>query len=228
MIKTVISCFCLLVLAITFSCKKNSVDASAFDKQEHYFGWEKGKFVEYEVTSIFHDSLLAKHDTIYYQLRTVIGDTFIDNSGRVANEFLRYRRLNATDQWEFTDKWTGIIADNKAQLVEENQRIVKMVFKPSLTETWDANMYNLDETRMAKYLSIDVEKQFNNFIFPKTTTVEFYRYKTLIDDRYESETYAENVGLIEKTSKDLYFKFGSTIPMKGKEVYYRVINFGSL
>lgn len=218
--------YILLAGFILFSCKKKETDPSFYAMETEYFGWEKGRFVEYNVTAIFHDSLLNIHDTTNYQLKAVITDTFIDNSGRIANEYHRYTRNNSSEEWIHRDVWTGIIADNKAQLVEENQRIVKMIFKPRLGDTWNSNMYNLDEHRKARYTELNTTRQSGGFYFPKTASVEFYKYKTLIDDRYESEVYAFGIGMIEKKSRNLYYKFGNPVPVKGTETYYTVTGYG--
>ena len=96
----------------------------------------------YEVVEITHDeNALVQHDTLRYQLKTLIGDTLYENSGRIANRFFRSKRPNANAPWSITDVWTTIIADNKAELVEENQRIVKLIFPFSKTYSIDSSSH---------------------------------------------------------------------------------------
>lgn len=216
--------FISLSVLFLFACKKKEV--VFVDLETTYFAWEKGRFVEYDVTYMFHDSLLMKHDTIHYQIKTLVGDTIIDNSGRVANEFIRYQRTDSTQEWQLIDVWTGIIADGRAELVEENQRVIKMVFKPTADKIWDMNIYNNSGTKLVNYIDIAVNKTINGLFFGPTVTVEQEKYKTLIDDRYRCEVYAKNVGVVYKEIKNLLFKFGSSKPIKGEEYYYRVSNYG--
>ena len=157
--------FCLSIFTTIFGCKKQD---ESIDKKTEYFGLEKGNFLEYEVTYMFHDSLLQKHDTIIYQLKTLIGDTILDNVGRVAREFHRFQRKNSTLPWEETDIWTAIIVDNRAELIEENQRKVKLIFTPTLEKVWDINAFNNIGTVDAFYSSIDESKTINNLTFENT------------------------------------------------------------
>ena len=216
--------FYLSIFTSIFGCKKQ--DDSTIDKKTEYFGLEKGNFVEYEVTYMFHDSLLQKHDTIIYQLKTLIGDTILDNVGRVAREFHRFQRKNSSLPWEETDIWTAIIVDNRAELVEENQRKVKLIFMPTLEKVWDINAFNNIGTVDAFYSSIDESKTINNLTFENTLTVEEENYKTLLETRRKFEIYAKNIGMISKTYKNLQFKFGSSKPIKGEEYYFNVTNYG--
>ncbi len=215
--------FLSLFLLVVFACKKTD---DSIDKKYEYFGLTKGYFVEYDVTYMFHDSLLQKHDTIHYQLKTLVGDTIIDNIGRVARKFHRFERKNSSLPWEETDIWTAIIVDDRAELVEENQRKVKLVFMPTLEKVWDINAFNNSGKTDAYYSSIDAERTINTLNFKNTLTVEEEDFKTLIETRKKYEIYAKNVGLISKYYKDLEFKFGSTKPIKGEEYYYNVSNYG--
>lgn len=215
----------LLTAVLVFSgCKKQT--ATDLDPQTAYFGLEKGTFVEYEVTYMFHDSLLHKHDTLHYQIRTEVADTVIDNSGRVVRKFFRYKRDNASQPWMVKDLWTAVIDGNRAELVEENQRMVKLVFRPSDDKKWDINAFNNLGEMVAKYSGIGEAREINGLSFPKTVTVEQESYTTLIDTRRKYEVYAEGVGMIQKYYRDLDYKFGSPAPIKGEEYFYNVINYG--
>lgn len=213
----------IFIIVVFFGCKKQE---DSIDKKTEYFGLDKGKFIEYQVTYMFHDSLLQKHDTINYQFKTLIGDTILDNVGRIARKFHRFERKNSSLPWEETDIWTAIIVDDRAELVEENQRKVKLVFMPTLEKVWNINAFNNLGSIEAFYSSIDESKTINNLTFENTLTVEEEDFKTLIETRRKFEVYAKNVGMISKTFKNLEFKFGSSKPIKGEEYYFNVINYG--
>lgn len=215
--------FLSIFVLIFFACKKTD---DSIDKQYEYFGLTKGYFVEYDVTYMVHDSLLQKHDTISYQFKTLVGDTIIDNIGRVARKFHRFKRNNSSLPWEETDIWTAIIDEDRAELVEENQRKIKLVFMPTLSKVWDINAFNNSGKTDAYYSSIDEELTVNNLNFKSTLTVEEEDFKTLIETRKKYEVYAKGIGMISKFYKDLEFKFGSTKPIKGEEYYYNVTNYG--
>jgi hypothetical protein len=100
------------------------------------------------------------------------------------------------------------------------------VFPITTSQTWDANIYNTDGEQLAHYEDIYSPKDYSGLHFDSTTTVEYHKFKSLIDDQLEQETYAKGVGMIYKVSKTLYYQFGFSKPFKGSELYYTVINFG--
>jgi len=218
----------LSLLAFLFvginSCKKS--DDRPIHYGYEYFGLETGRFVEYKVQYIVHDSLLNKHDTTNFFLKTVVGDQYIDNQGRTEYEFIRYKKDSLNGTYQFLHKWVAYLDSKHAELVEENQRKVKLVFPIQKNQIWDVNMYNMDGEQETHYSTIDSSYQNPYFSTDSAVTVEFYRYKTLIDDRLEQETYAPYIGMISKVSKELYFQFGVATPYKGTEMYYSIYSYG--
>lgn len=216
--------FSFLFLGIVlFSCKKDPVN---LDLQHEYFGLKENAFVEYKVTYMFHDSLLGKHDTINYFIKTVVADTVLDNLGRVAQKFYRYQRKNISKPWVLKDLWSAIIVDNRAELVEENQRVIKLVFIPTEDKVWDMNAFNGLGVKEVSYSGIGESRSYSGLNFGETVTVEQEDYTTLIDRKRAFEVYAKGVGMVYKVQRDLKYKFGSTKPIKGEEYFYEVINFG--
>lgn len=213
----------LLILALVFvACKKQKPVNFHYE----YFGLEPGRFVVYNVLEIEHDKALAQHDTLYYQLKTVWGDTVIDNEGRIAREFLRYKRPDASSNWQITDVWTGIIDGIRAELVEENQRVVKLVFSPSINKSWDANNYNMLGEMMCYYNDIHDDYTLNGVEFDSTLIVEQADFTSLIDTVRKYEVYKKGVGLLHKHLKDNHYQFGSPEVNKGKELYLTFLSSG--
>ena len=208
-------------LALLFSCEKdNSIPELNLD----YYGLQKGAFIEYQVTEISHDiDGLVQHDTMTYFLRTVIGDTFVDNEGRIANEFFRFKRISLLEDWQLIDVWTTIIADNRAELVEENQRVIKLVFPPSKGKEWNPNAFN--NSNKEEYYYANIHSPFENF--DSTLFVEQDDFFSLVDRRKKHEVYAKGVGLVHKYFKDLKISgFDTTNVQLGKELYYNYLNHG--
>lgn len=208
-------------LVLLFSCKKdNSIPELNLD----YYGLQKGAFIEYQVTEISHDiDGLVQHDTLTYFLRTVIGDTFVDNEGRIANEFFRFKRISLLEDWQLIDVWTTIIADNRAELVEENQRVIKLVFPPSKGKEWNPNAFN--NSNKEEYYYANIHSPFENF--DSTLFVEQDDFFSLVDRRKKHEVYAKGVGLVHKYFKDLKISgFDTTNVQLGKELYYNYLNHG--
>lgn len=214
------------VLLFLLACEKDTTEEISFDYE--YYDLTPGRFCIYNVVDIEHDENQAvQHDTTYYQLKTVIGDTFIDNSGRITRKFLRYTRDSIQDNWLLKDVWTTLIENNKAELVEENQRIVKLVFKPTYEKVWNINMFNVSSKINAKYAAIDQPFTIGNQVFDKTLKVDIQNFFSLVDDRVKYDVYAKNVGLIYKYFKDnTIANFDKNTIKKGKELYYTLVSYG--
>jgi hypothetical protein len=222
--KKVILFSSLVLLLTAVSCKKTVTEP--IDLKHDYFQFVAGAFVEYDVMYIFHDEALLKHDTVNYQIKTQIGDTVIDNAGRVARKFKRYIREDSTETWILKDVWIANLVENRAELTEENQRKVKLVFAPSEFKTWDMNQFNLEGEMTASFDSIDVARSYGNLTFNKTLIVKEQKYSTLIDQINKYEIYARGVGMIYKADIDLKYNFGEIIPNKGTEYYYQITSYG--
>ncbi len=216
--------FCILLLSV--SCKKQE---DAPDMGYNYFGLIPGRYVDYDVMEIDHDiTQFIQHDTMRYQLRTVIGDTIIDNSGRIARRFYRYKRQNTNENWSFSDLYTAIVEGNRAEIVEENQRVIKLVFAVNKDNEWNMNAFNLGPNLTCRYINIGLPFQINNLSFSETVRVEQEDFtNSFVDFRRKHETYAKDVGLIQKYYKDLKINNKDSLNIKsGKELFYNCIGYG--
>lgn len=217
----------LIVLALltAVSCKKQT---SPPDFHYDYYDLTHGRYIDYDVMEIAHDVTQAiQHDTLRYQLRTLIGDTIIDNEGRVAKRFIRFKRSNASQPWVQTDIWTTILDQNRAELVEENQRVIKLVFAPTLSKEWNPNAFNMYDEMEAYYRDIHDEKKVASFTFDSTLTVELDTFISMIDYRRKYEIYAKGIGLVHKYWKDIKISSFDTLNVTyGNEMFYTVRGYG--
>lgn len=215
--------FTLLVIA---SCKKGPSPQPQFHYE--YFDLSHGRYVDYDVIEIQHDATLAvKHDTLRYQLRTLIGDTVIDNEGRVARKFIRFKRDNSSLPWVQTDIWTAILDQGRAELIEENQRVIKLVFAPTLTKEWNPNAFNMFDEMEAYYKDIHDETTVGGLSFDSTLIVELDTFISLIDYRRKYEVYAKGIGLVKKYWKDLTISNFDTLNVQfGVEQFYTISGYG--
>ena len=117
--------FYILILLTVLSCKKDEVEV--FKSHANYFQLTPGRYTIFNVEEMYHDEdLIIKHDTIRYQLKTVIGEEYTDNAGRVGRKYYRYQRTDTSFQWEVKDVWVALQTNTTAELIEENQRIIKL------------------------------------------------------------------------------------------------------
>jgi hypothetical protein len=219
------TCFYILILSFIVSCKKNKENLNF---HENYFPLDEGRFVEYDVQSIYHDDASGVHETTNYVMKVLIGDTVIDNFGRIAKKYQRYYYNDFEQEFQIKDLWTAIIDQGRAELVEENKRVIKLVFIPSLNKEWNMNAFNNESATNVKYENLHKTLSIGNLSFDSTlTVVEDMMEPTLISYKRKKEVYAKNVGLISKYYKDIEINnFDTLSPLNGIEIYYTIRNFG--
>lgn len=211
------------ILVVLSSCKKSPTPQFHYE----YFGYNSGQFVIYDVIEITHDKDLNLHDTVNYQLKTVWGEEYIDNQERNGREFKRYIRTSQAENWQLSDVWHGLIDNTRAELVEENQRRVKLVFSPTYSKEWKANASNIDEDYSCYYRDIHQDTVINGMLFDSTLVVETDLEPNKILDVRVYEVYAKGVGLIYKHYKhNRYFGFNDPEVGEGKELYYSIVEYG--
>lgn len=215
-----------LGLLLLISCKKG--DNTPIDFHYDYYPIDKGHYVVYDVMEVRHDKQASiQHDTSRYFLKVVIGDTILDLENEIAKRFFRYTRPNETENWVIKDVWTTKISGNRAELVEENQRVIKLVFAPTIDKTWNANAFNTFSALECYYTNIHEPNSFNGINFNNTLTVEQEDFFSLIDHRRKFEIYAKGVGLVKKFYKHHEIMNFDTLDIrKGNEIHYNLVEFG--
>lgn len=218
--------FSTLLLLMFASCKKQ---ANTPEFHYDYFDLTPGRYIDYDVMEITHNEELEIHDTSIYQLRTLIGDTIIDNEGRIARKFIRYTRPDSGSSWMLTDIWTTIIDHNRAELVEENQRVIKLVFAPTLSKEWNPNAFNIYPEQAFFYRNIHDSYSVGSLDFDSTLYVvqEEMEEPNLVEHKQQFEIYAKGVGLVRKYYKDLQIQNFDTLDiLNGKELFYSCFAYG--
>ncbi len=218
----------IFILFISFfSCGKED-DTKPLFFFETYYPLDSGAYIDYYVQEVNHDDLSSiPHDTLNYYLRTLIGDTLIDNEGRVAYKYIRKTRIDTSDAWQISDIWTVLKNGNKIELTEENRRKVKLILPPNNFTIWDANIHNSLSAMNCFYEDIHQPFTLNSLAFDSTIRVEQENVLNLVAYRKKYEVYANHVGLVKKYYKDLVISNFDTLNItSGTELIYNCIDFG--
>lgn len=228
MLRTLVKLTLILAGAMLLSCKKDESPNPEF--HFNYYPLETGRFVVYEAMEISHDvQALIQHDTNRFLLKTVVGEQILDLEGDIAFKFYRYWKINPEDEWVIKDVWTTKRKAFRIELVEENKRMVKLVFAPTPEKVWDINAFNMDAALNARYdaSSLHYQRTINNLNFDSTLRVNQQDFFSLVDHRKKYEIYAKGVGLIYKFYKDNdILNFDTLNIRRGNEIHYSVVDFG--
>ncbi|HLW39072.1 MAG TPA: hypothetical protein VKX31_01685 [Brumimicrobium sp.] len=215
----------VLFLFFIFSCNK---ERENIDFGYEYFPMEEGVFVEYEVTMIAHNiHLNPQHDTIKYKLETIIGEEVVDNSGRLARKFFQSKYDLSTGEILDQRVWTRIIDENRGEVVEENQRKIRLVFPVKNGDDWNVNAFNALGNQEVYYEDVNVGRTIGGFALENTTKVMYDDFLSLVDYQKSHEIYAKGIGLVERKIKDLSINNFDTLNIQsGSEVHYKLLNYG--
>jgi hypothetical protein len=212
-----------LLFFLAFSCKKNP----EVDLGEKYFPITTGSFVVYDATEILHDAPSNINDTLRFQLKVQVGGEYVDSEGRIGREVKRLISNNDGQTWSLEDVWHSYRDLTVAELIEENQRRVKLVFPPKLNEEWNLNAQNVEDQKMVFYEDIDFSRSYGTQTFDSTLLVRHNDFFSLVDYIVEFEVYAKNVGLVQLYSKNLVIENFDTLDISfGQEKYYMYIKHG--
>jgi hypothetical protein len=170
----------------------------------HYFPLEIGAYRTYQVKEITIP-FLEPADTVQYQRRTLVADTFLtqDQPNYVLHVF---SRESDTDTWNLDSVWTTRRDQNHAIVVENNVPFVKIVFPIRENKTWDGNLYNTlppDEYEITEIGGVmeTPAGRFDDLL----TIFENNNPDTLIFQDIRQAVYARDVGLIYQRSSILNF-----------------------
>lgn len=206
------------------SCKEQDSVDFGFE----YFPLKEGTFVEYEVLEVFHDvNLIPQHDTTRYRLKTQIGEEILDNIGRPVRKFFQSKYDLQSGDILDERVWTILRDGSRGEVVEENQRLIKMIFAVKNDEEWNVNAFNTNAEQQVFYSNVNKNLSTASFNFEETAKVNYEDFFSLVDYRKKYEVYAKGVGLVEKSFKDFTIKnFDTTAIQKGTEIRYQLIDYG--
>ena len=199
--------FLLVILGLATSCQPtNSLIA---DSDQAFFPLETGRFMVYTITEE-RFSLTAAPARKSYQLKELIGPTYINASGQTAYRILRFRRLNDQELWQADSIWSARRTETEALRTENGQTRVCLTFPLADGQPWNGNAYNTlgaddYEARNIRQVFRVLENRFD-----RTVTVVRQQDSTLISQDKRLEVYAFDVGMVYRETIKL--QFCSSVP----------------
>lgn len=189
----VIVCTILIFLS---SCKKE--EAPVVDTGYDYFPMELGRYVSYNVDSIFTDLDVKIADTLHFQVKERVDSLYENSEGNTVARLQRFYRSDSTEEWQLRDIWTMTKTSTRAEKLEENVPFVRMAFSVLSSQAWDGNAFNqLDEWEHS-YAGIGTSKNVGGIDYAETVDV-IQRNETLLTRiEYGREIYAKHVGMVFK------------------------------
>jgi hypothetical protein len=185
------------------SCKHDE----EFDAGYKYYPISVGDYKIYQVQKIS----FQPNDTTFenFEIKELVSEEFTIN-GEKRFKLERYKRLDNTLPWPNSPDsvWSAAFSNSKVIRVENNVRIIKLVFPVENGLTWNANSENFLEPDDYTYKNISKPYTVLGQNFPKTTTVlqSPNDSSTRLYKDYRAEVFAENIGLVHKLKETYDYK----------------------
>lgn len=200
--------FILSLFSLIFIGCKDSFKEPVYSMPSEYQPLKIGAWYVYDVDSIIYDDFTQPItiDSINFQLKEEITDTFTDQTGRLNFKLERSKRFYNDSivfdslTWELTDVWYITQDGNNIQRVEENNRFVSLLYPIKNNTVWDGNAYNFMDSWDYTYLKM--EEPFD--IYSNTVTVNQFLFDDpLVFYQLYEEVYAKGIGLVNKIKIDV-------------------------
>ncbi len=203
----------LLFLFVLLACNKRETEEVVLNNGYEYYPLEVGRRYDYVVDSVVFKPGAAV-DSSTTLVREIITDTLLDNSGETLYRVERYERKSDTLPWQIAKVLTLQRSENQGFRIEDNLRMVNLVFPIRLFKRWDSHEY-FDEFRVLRVAgeSVQVFKEWRSVITGIGDTLTlgdlyFDDVLTVVHAEYEAppfelravnEQYAAGVGLVARS-----------------------------
>jgi hypothetical protein len=198
----------LSLSALFFSCSKDKDPATDFLPPDDYYPMKIGVWHIYDVDSISYNDFTdpVTIDSISYQVKEELTDTFSDLEGNLSYEITRSKRASKNISegagnlpWKISDIWWVKKVNGNINRIEENIQYVSLLNSVSEGKTWNGNAYN--HINQWDYTYTNINEEFGEY--SNTITVSQREEDVVIIYRDYKEVYAKGIGLVSRTRIDL-------------------------
>ena len=200
--------FCIVFVSLfLLSCSKDSPSTVDFKSVTDYYPLKVGTWHVYDVDSISYNDFTdpVTIDSISYQVKEELTDTFFDLEGNLSYEITRSKRTGNDSvsaeslPWKISDIWWVKELNGNIERIEENNRYVTLSSPISEGKSWNGNAYNYMNSWDYVYENVtDTFAQYQN-----TVTVNQREEDLVIIYRDYKEVFAKDIGLVNRTRIDV-------------------------
>jgi hypothetical protein len=135
----------ILIGALIFSaCKKETADFHSDPVQDYFLSLQPGKYILYNLDSMRFVNFGQADTLVHYQAKDVVDEAVTDNQGRPGWRIYRYIRdaqsVNDND-WQIAEAYMVVATKSAIEVIENNQRSLKLMAPINLNFTWRGNTY---------------------------------------------------------------------------------------
>ncbi len=190
-------------IALT-ACKKERIETVP-QNNTAYFVAQQGFFVEYNCDSVVVDDFNGTIDTFSFQIKEYQQSYFTDNEGRQAIRLERWKRQDSTLSWQLKDVWSLVKTSDRIEKVEEDLRMVKLLYPVRENLEWNLHMLNNSDPRIVNCKDVHQSFNMNGVAFDSTVTVVNTDPENLVSEYRDTEIFAAQIGMVYKKLTDVRY-----------------------
>ncbi len=216
----------LAVLLSFMSCERTDEDIP--DLGYDYYPLSDSSYVMYQVVEYIYDEFQGTRDSNGYQLLELVDTAYTDLSGRTIHNLVRFTRASDTVDWKLKDVWTVYKGDDRLERMEENVTFVRLSFPLKRGKTWDGNSRNDSSEQIYTVLDYNLKNKVDGTTFKNTARINHFENINLIEDQFQEEIYARDVGLVQRIDRNLELDPADGSPKAGYDITWTYIEHGKL
>ncbi|MCB0659474.1 MAG: hypothetical protein KDC04_00975 [Saprospiraceae bacterium] len=218
-----------LLVTFVMSCHNEIENRDDIDYGLDYYPIDQGAEWIYASDSIIVRLGGPRRDTLHSYIREVISGEYIDEEGDKVQKVVRFWKRSLNDEWSSINTWA--IKKDSSSLVknEENIRLVRLAFPIYLHKKWDPTIYFDNSIKVdtggdilkvyegwdAEVMSVEAPYEFEGQSY-KAMEIVMADEETVIDKRYEIDTYVKGIGMVKKSM--IIYDSNGTKPTSSWEV----------
>ena len=213
---------CVAISISTWSCNK-TVDVLESKSVQSYMPLGIGKLIVYNLDSTVYTNLGTKIEIHSYQIKDTVQSATTDNLGRIVYRISRLLRSQVdTNNWKNIFTYNAIIDSSKIEIIESNQKYLKLMMPIKEGFSWKGNTYvNTVTYPELQFLN---NWEYNYQDVNKSITINNPANKNIYSEiNYSKEIFAENIGLVFKEFKHQVWQPGNANNSSG---YYEENSYG--
>ena len=197
-----------IYLLVLIGCSKDSPSTLDLKEASEYYPLKLGAWYIYDVDSISYNDFNESIDSLTYQVKEELTDTFYDLEGSLSYEITRSKRFgnDSVDvesvPWKVSDIWWVKNRGGSIERTEENNRYITLSNPISEGKTWKGNAYNTMSALNWDFAYKNIADTFGQY--SNTVTVIQEDFDTNVDSVYFREVFAKEIGLVSRSRTDLY------------------------
>ena len=185
----------LLTLVVVIGCKKPK--DKTIDFGYNYLPLSVGAEHVYKVDSTVFNDFTGSDSTYTYRQREVIRETYTDAEGRTNYRVEVAKQIGDTGDWNIVRSYAWWKGPEAAQRLDNNVRVVPLVFPVSKANIWDGNAFNKWPEADYRYDYVDRSETINGIVFDSVARViQVVDTNNLVVKQYKEERYARNLGMV--------------------------------